>query len=118
MIGIIIQSYYTLFLSIGLAALVVFIIGLFMIFRRHPTPVKRVVPVATTTPPLLKREDFNLDFTAISGDDVMATQLDLARAYIETGKKQLAQSILQQVTEQGSAVQKQEAEQLLRVIFI
>lgn len=55
----------------------------------------------------------DIDFTSISGDDVLATQLDLARAYIETGKKQQARRILNSVLTQGSAGQQQEAQQLL-----
>lgn len=57
---------------------------------------------------------FNVEVDAIAGDDVIATQLDLARAYIETGKKQMAQALLRVVIERGSASQRQEAEALQR----
>ncbi len=53
------------------------------------------------------------DIDAIAGDDVMTTQLDLARAYIEMGEKTLAKEMLDQVVEQGSALQQQAAKQLL-----
>jgi FimV-like protein len=55
----------------------------------------------------------NKDFESMAGDDVVTTQLDLARAYIEMGKKHLAKSILFNVTKQGKADQQQEARQLL-----
>jgi FimV-like protein len=46
----------------------------------------------------------------------MATQLDLARAYIETGKKQLAKKILEHVITQGDHVHQEEARNLLGFI--
>jgi FimV-like protein len=56
------------------------------------------------------------DINAIAGDDVIATQLDLARAYIETGRKQLAKKILIYVLTQGTVNQQQEAQRLLGFI--
>lgn len=56
------------------------------------------------------------DISAIAGDDVLATQLDLARAYIETGRKQLAKKILEHVALQGSDAQQNEARTLLGLI--
>ncbi|HEX2548599.1 MAG TPA: FimV/HubP family polar landmark protein [Gammaproteobacteria bacterium] len=53
------------------------------------------------------------DIKAIAGEDVMATQLDLARAYIELGKINLAKQILQHVIKNGTESEKQAAEQLL-----
>lgn len=46
----------------------------------------------------------------------MATQLDLARAYIEMGKKKLAKKILGHVVEHGDAIQQQQANKLITVI--
>ena len=54
-----------------------------------------------------------LDLRAIAGEDMIATQLDLARAYIEVGKAQLANDILSEVIEHGSLDQHKEAQQLL-----
>jgi FimV-like protein len=53
------------------------------------------------------------DIRAIAGEDMIATQLDLARAYIEVGNTQLAREILTQVVTHGNLAQNQEAEQLL-----
>jgi FimV-like protein len=56
------------------------------------------------------------DIQAIAGDDVIATQLDLAKAYIEMNQKQTAHTILKQALKQGNASQQQEAKQLLEKI--
>jgi FimV-like protein len=55
-----------------------------------------------------------VDFTAIAGDDVNATQLDLAKAYLEMGQKHLAKNILRQTVKQGSKPHKTVARQLLK----
>jgi len=53
---------------------------------------------------------------AIAGDDLVTTQLDLARAYIEMDNRRLAKEILKEVMKQGDAKQKQEAERLLKCV--
>ncbi|MBV8802271.1 MAG: hypothetical protein JO131_04785, partial [Gammaproteobacteria bacterium] len=53
------------------------------------------------------------DIRAIAGDDMMVTQLDLARAYIELGKKKLAKQILDHVIKHGNPSQQQSARQLM-----
>jgi len=53
------------------------------------------------------------DFDAISGEDVLATQLDLARAYLETDKKALAKTILDAVMKEGNSAQREEAQLLI-----
>lgn len=58
------------------------------------------------------------DIRAIAGEDMMATQLDLARAYIEVGKLHLAQQILDHVSRHGTLTQHQEAEQLLNTLAV
>lgn len=99
MIALIIKSYFVLFLSVGLGSLAIFILGLYWIFKTSVTAPK----------------NFN-DFSAIAGDDVIATQLDLARAYIETNNKQNAKKILKVVIHQGNQSQKEEARTLLGLI--
>ena len=47
-----------------------------------------------------------------SPEDQIATQLDLARAYIEIGDKESAKDILDQVMAKGNADQRQQAEEL------
>ncbi len=58
------------------------------------------------------------DIKAIAGDNVITTQLDLARAYIEMGKKQLAKKILEHVIDHGNSVQQHEAKSLITAIEI
>ncbi len=53
------------------------------------------------------------DIETISGDDLLSTQLDLARAYLETDRKNLAKNILNNVLQQGSEEQRREARRLL-----
>lgn len=50
----------------------------------------------------------------ISAGDEIGTKLDLARAYVEMSDEEMARSLLEEVVEQGSVSQKQEAENLLR----
>jgi FimV-like protein len=54
------------------------------------------------------------DIKAIAGDDIMTTQLDLARAYIEMDKKPLAKKILEHVIEHGEMIQKTAARELIK----
>lgn len=54
------------------------------------------------------------DIKAIAGEDLMATQLDLARAYIEMDKKSLAKKILEHVIEHGETTQQTAARELIR----
>lgn len=96
MMTLIIKSYFILLLSIGLGSIIIFLTGCYFIFKRPVSP-----------------ETDSEDILAIAGDDVITTQLDLARAYIETGRKQLAKTILESVAQQGSAPQQQEARHLL-----
>ena len=56
--------------------------------------------------------DDDLDF--LSEADEVATKLDLARAYMDMGDREGASTILQEVMEQGSDEQKQEAMLLLQ----
>jgi FimV-like protein len=52
--------------------------------------------------------------TAIAGENLAATQLDLAKAYIEMDQKTLARQVLKDVTKQGNKPQKQEARLLMK----
>ena len=99
MLALIIKSDLPLFLSIGLGCLFIFILGLYFIFKSNDS-------------------SFNheSDLTTIAGDDIIATQLDLARAYIETNNKQTAKKVLKLVMSQGSKTQKAEAKTLLGLI--
>lgn len=109
MIEIILTSYRTLMASIGAAALLLFLLGSWLILR---TTWKMPVSdsACTDSPPPAE------DLTAIAGDDVIATQLDLARAYIETGSGKLAHAILKRVMQQGGKAEQQEAQRLLSTL--
>ncbi len=56
------------------------------------------------------------DFEFLSGTDEAATKLDLARAYIDMGDVDGARDILEEVSLEGSDLQKQEALSLLKSI--
>ena len=60
----------------------------------------------------MQADHYSHHLSAIAGDDIITTQLDLARAYIETGRKQLASEILDYVMQQGNPGQQREAQQL------
>jgi FimV-like protein len=149
MIWLIIQSYLSILLSVGIGCLLILFTGLYFIFRK-PTAAKKQLskqslrlvasPDSATEIPAssasiesselsdnvcdlgkLSKKTLNAsltidDVSAIAGDDVLTTQLDLARAFIETGRKPSAQKILIQVLEQGSLEQQQEAQQLMNHI--
>ncbi len=56
------------------------------------------------------------DIKAIAGEDMIATQLDLARAYIEIGKIRLAKKILDHVAQHGNSGQQRAAYQLMTTL--
>lgn len=93
-------THFWVFLSVGLAAFILLITGLFFIFKNSSKARSN------------NREIESL--SAIAGEDVLTTQLDLARAFIETDHKQSAKTILKFVLKQGSASQQQEAKRLLK----
>lgn len=137
MIEIIIKSYFSIFLGIGLGALFIIVVGLYYIIK-HPSlsssqnkaksntirDKKQVLKpledehngiaelLALTQPDASSDYDLD-DMHAIAGDDVVATKLDLAKAFIETGKRDAAVDILNAVIAQGSHIQKAEAKKLL-----
>lgn len=57
--------------------------------------------------------DLETDLDFLSGTDESETKLDLARAYIDMDDKDGAREILQEVLEEGSDAQKQEANNLM-----
>lgn len=109
MVDIILASYRTLIFSIGAAALLLFIVGAWLILRTTWQEPAMETAESVDLPP-------SQDLTAIAGDDVIATQLDLARAYIETGSEKLAKTILQRVLKKGEKAQQQEAQRLLSTL--
>jgi len=118
MITLLIKSYLSLLIGIGAGAALILIAGIYLIVKLFAAP--KVTPSSQAPISIAANKQFapqqNLtmtDMAAIAGDDVLSTQLDLARAYLETDKKQLAKKILEQVIKQGSAAQQTEARQLL-----
>lgn len=107
MMLIIIQHYFTLLLSVGLSCLCLFLIGLYWIVRIYHQPRS----VSTVEQNMMSEA-----VMAIAGNDVIATQLDLAFAYIETNQKKSAQVILERIIKQGSENEQQEAKRLLGLI--
>lgn len=58
-------------------------------------------------------EDTSFTLDEVEEDNEVDTKLDLARAYMEMGDAEGAQSILDEVQEEGNAAQKAEAEEIL-----
>lgn len=122
-LNLIIASYSNVLLAIALVAGFAFVMGLYFIYRMTQMPVEKTRLTMNIPAPhkSIKTEktvlpDTANDVTAIAGDDPMATQLDLARAYIETGKKQFAKIILAAVIREGSANHQEEAQRLLSTL--
>ena len=127
MIKLLIQAYAGLLTSIAVVALCCFVLGVYVILRLFATPANtrkqiltepmaQPVTVANAKTKSLTAKQLLQDLTAIAGEDILLTQLDLAQAYIDSGKKDLAKNILNNVLAQGSAAYKQEAKQLLNCI--
>lgn len=138
LINIIIKSYSSILIAIGSVAAFFFILGTYLIIRlsgRHdvdaamnepedvPVPAKKSRTSNPGTPKKARKvsdkamltEALN-DVSAISGEDPIATQLDLAKAYIESGKSQLAKIILASVIRDGSSTYQDEAQRLMNGI--
>ncbi len=118
MITLILKSYLSLLISIGAGAVCILIAGIYLISKLFSTPKVKLAPKApisiAASKQVVAQHNVTInDMAAIAGDDLLSTQLDLARAYLETEKKHLAKKILEQVLEQGSATQQMEARQLL-----
>jgi FimV-like protein len=135
-IAIIVKSYFFILLGIGGVALLLFSLGLSLILkvaRRSTVNVsaEKKDPVITVAAPVVQSAsqqrikpetaeadliEEQSDIEAIAGEDPMTTQLDLARAYLESGKSQLAKIILEVVAEKGSDTHQDEAQRLLSTI--
>lgn len=96
MISLLINSYTNIFLIIGLILISLLMLGVVFIIRRVKLQARA-----------------ECDMTAIAGDDVFTTQLDLAKALIEINNNKSAKKILKMVKRQGNIAQKTEAKQLL-----
>src|SRR5260221_14687912 len=104
---------HTLFVVEVILAIIV-ITCLFFFKRQQPIEISSPVPQPQRD--VTKKSSIIItsqDIRAIAGDDVLTTQLDLARAYIEIGKKKLAKKILDHVVQHGNLSQKQVAQHLM-----
>lgn len=130
MISIILKCYLTILISVGAGSLFLFITGLYFIFTRVGNKSKQArlksIQLAKAyksdeiieTDKIYKLDSFNAnqDLSSISGDDIISTKINLARAFIETGNKNSAKSILRGISKQGNADQQQEAKRLLQLL--
>ena len=98
-LSLLLTSYSQLLMIVGGFAFLLFLLGVYFILRAYRTAQTEAAIQAEMQP--------------IAGDDVVATQLDLARAYLETGSAAMAKTILKVVVKQGSQAQREEAKQLL-----
>lgn len=85
--------------------LILLLVGLLFVFLNRYMSAKKLKKQET-----LAREQ---TLQAISGEDVNATKLDLARAYIDMNEKSSAKTLLQEVIEKGSRQQQMEAKRLI-----
>lgn len=95
-------------------AIVITLTGLFFFKKQQPAQITAVIPPPKSN--ALKKLPIIItsqDIKAIAGDDIITTQLDLARAYMEIGKKKLAKKILDHVTQHGNSSQQQAAQHLM-----
>lgn len=81
----------------------------FLLVSSSKTKKSKINNAPQTPPPSISSHDIK----AIAGDDVITTQLDLARAYIELDKFTLAKKILEHVVEHGNSNQQDEAKKLM-----
>lgn len=96
---------------IFIADILIILLAGFVIYKRISLKKRSSDTLKMSTPPNIVIT--SRDIRAIAGDDVMVTQLDLARAYIELGKKKLAKQILDHVIKHGTPSQQQSARQLM-----
>lgn len=115
MIALLIKSYLAILLSVGIGSVFIFTLGLYFILRKPSVKSKETsaqIPAPSMTEKILSKANLT-DLTAIAGEDVIATKLDLARAYIEADMNALAKQILDSVVKQGNKEQQEEAQRLL-----
>ncbi|OGT38440.1 MAG: hypothetical protein A3F11_09940 [Gammaproteobacteria bacterium RIFCSPHIGHO2_12_FULL_37_14] len=118
MILLFIKSYLYIFTVVGLSAIIIFLIGLFIIVKIFRSPHQHTISQASNQKiQHSKIQITSSDIRAIAGGDTIATQLDLARAYIEVGKKQLAKKMLDHIIQKGNGTQQQQAKNLLGLLI-
>ncbi len=107
---IFLANLHYIIISVSLSCVLVCLIIVF--FRKKSSKIPAII-VPDPGPNLVITSS---DIRAIAGDDMIATQLDLARGYIEMSKSNLAKKILKHVTEHGTPHQQQQAAILMNSI--
>ena len=108
-----ITTHRVFFIELTLA-IIITLTGLYLLKKPQSAPATAVTPpprldVPKKSPLIITSHDIK----AIAGDDIITTQLDLARAYIEIGKKKLAKKILDHVSRHGNSNQQHAAQALM-----
>jgi FimV-like protein len=102
------QLWYLLIVVVILVLLLVLLCV--WIFRSKPAKDK-VIPEMIRQEKTVKKSN---KYNYISGEDIITTKLDLARAYVDMGDYTNARDILESVAKEGDAGQKSEAKLLLK----
>lgn len=110
MIELIARSYFNILFAVGASCFSILFLGVYFILRKN---LREARSLALLERAALSDDVDASDINMIAGDDLFSTQLDLARAFIESGKEQFARKILQNILEDGSDRQQQEARMLL-----
>lgn len=112
--NILMANLHLILLSVLVSSILLFSIFLLIYFRSKK--IKKMIPPSIPIQLSSSIVVTSQDIRAIAGDDMMATQLDLARAYIEMGKKKLAKKMLEHVIAKGDLAQQQQANRLIVTI--
>ena len=111
------EKYFSVFFMIALTALVLMRSSYIRIRSRYQKRYLQAVRQSLPNPsPHFQTLITSSDIKAISGEDTLATQLDLARAYIELDKKSIAKQILLHVMKNGAESLQKEASQLMATL--
>lgn len=116
MISLIVKSYFTILFAVGLGGLLLFFGGLFLIIRYFSSskqPLRMCQVINLSELHAHPADEAPGSLAAIAGDNVTATQLDLARAYIETNQFHAAKQLIDIVKREGNASQQSEADKLM-----
>lgn len=90
-----------------IAVILCIILGISLLLHNEK---KRVVSTSSAKQSLHSADK---DYAAIAGEDMIGTQLDLAKAYIEMDQPDMAKKILGEIIDKGNTIQKQEARDLI-----
>lgn len=110
MLNLFLQTYMDLFFIIFSIFISLFICGTYLIFRMQT---RINISPQIQSEKILKSHEPITDYSAISGHDIEETQLDLARAYLEASKPDLAKRILQRLLANPNLKCQREAKLLL-----